>query len=142
MKVLKTAVFNPVQEPGTGNANTVCSNDMRSFTDYRPRCLISAELNSKVREKMGGVTTQSVSEYMGKYGQEHNDFLLQKSVKRMNSCILPYQLQIAEQMISAGLTPPENGQGVAIPSMYKNSCDRMGVCTRTLVDSAGFGEEV
>jgi len=99
--------------------------DGRSFTDYRPRCIVNAELLGKLsQEKL------LLSSY------ESRMFLQQNAEKLMEE---ERQKAIARLIPCAPCKRAFNDPGTMLPERYVVRCDGV-TCSRTEVTQAGLGD--
>jgi hypothetical protein len=99
--------------------------DGRAFTDYRPRCLVNAELMQQVSQ-----SKMVQSSYESRMYLQHNaDAVMEreraKAVERLIPC--------------APCTRPFSDAGTMLPERYVVRCNNV-TCERTEVNPAGVGD--
>lgn len=100
-------------------------NDGRSFTDYRPRCIVNAELLAAVdRAKM---TLSSYESRM--YLQQNADKVMEEERKKAVDRLIP----------CAPCKRALNDPGTMLPERYVVRCDGVS-CSRTEVNPNGLGD--
>jgi|SRR5210317_104 hypothetical protein len=99
--------------------------DGRAFTDYRPRCIVNAELLEKVSNK--GMIKSSYESRM--YLQKNADEFMKSELKKATDRLIP----------CAPCLRSKSEPGTMLPERYVVRCDGV-TCSRTEEVSGGLGD--
>lgn len=105
--------------------NSVCPskmNDGRSFTDYRPKCIVNSEFMSDLTKKQVIASSYESRIYL----------------QRNAEAIMEQQRKNAENNLMCGVSPIVN-PGTMLPENYVVSCDTT-TCQRSELNSNGLGD--
>jgi len=101
--------------------------DGRSFTDYRPRCAVQAEL---MQNLSGALPKQVLSSYEARmYLQKNAETLMASNQSRAVGNLAP----------CAPCLRPFTEPGTMLPEKYVVRCDGVS-CTREMVNPNGLGD--
>lgn len=100
-------------------------NDGRSFTDYRPRCMVNAELLGKLSQEK--LIQSSYESRM--FLQKNADALMEEERKKAVERLIP----------CAPCKRAFNDPGTMLPERFVVRCDAV-TCTRTEVVPTGLGD--
>lgn len=99
--------------------------DGRSFTDYRPRCAVNAELMQLVAEKQMMQSSYESRMYLQQNAESVMEMEREKAIKRLIPC--------------APCERPKTDEGTMLPERYVVRCNGV-TCSRTEVNPAGVGD--
>lgn len=97
--------------------------DGRSFTDYRPRCAVNAELIQAIGGKRASAHESRM--FLQRNASKWMDSERVKSVERMAPCV--------------PCKRPTSDPGTMLPQRYVVRCDNVS-CTRQEVNPTGLGD--
>lgn len=112
----------------TSESTVMCPsrmNDGRSFTDYRPRCIVNAELLSAVEKSKMIQSSYESRMYLQHNAEKVMEEERQKAVGRLIPCA-PCKRSL-------------NDPGTMLPERYVVRCDGV-TCTRNEVNPNGLGD--
>lgn len=99
--------------------------DGRAFTDYRPRCMVNAELMQLVSENNMVQSSYESRMYLQQYADKVMDREREKAIERMIPC--------------APCKRPFNDPSTMAPERYVVRCDGV-TCSRVETNPAGIGD--
>jgi len=99
--------------------------DGRSFTDYRPRCVVNAELLKSLESKNMVQSSYESRMYLQKNAEKFMEEQRLKAIERLAPC--------------APCARPFTDPGTMLPERYMVKCDDV-TCTRVEVNPDGVGD--
>lgn len=99
--------------------------DGRAFTDYRPRCVVNAELLKSLETKNAVQSSYESRMYLQKNAEKFMEEQRLKAVERLSPC--------------APCVRPFSDPGTMLPERYMVKCDDV-TCTRVEVNPDGVGD--
>lgn len=112
-------IMSPQQQSQTPMCPTRMS-DGRAFTDYRPRCVVNAEVNAKMAR-----TSYESRIYLQQHAEEVMEAERQKAIDRLSPC-MPCKRSFDDM-------------GTMLPERYVVRCDA-ATCERIEVNPRGLGD--
>ncbi len=99
--------------------------DGRSFTDYRPRCIVNAELLGKLADRKMVLSSYESRMYL----QQNAEKVMEEERKKATERLIP----------CAPCTRSFNDPGTMLPERYVVRCDGV-TCSRMEVNPTGLGD--
>ena len=99
--------------------------DGRAFTDYRPRCVVNAELFRSVENANMVRSSYESRMYLQANAEDFMEAERQKAISRLSPCA-PCKRSLSDS-------------GTMLPERYVVRCDGV-TCTRTEVNPSGLGD--
>lgn len=96
--------------------------DGRAFTDYRPRCIVNADLLNSVK---GTKSSYESRMYLQMNAEKLMEDERNRAISRLSPC--------------APCNRPKTQSGTMLPERYIVKCDNV-TCTRTEVNPSGLGD--